>query len=401
MMLTRVAIGNVLRKPFRSVTAALAACLACGLVFAATAMLHSVDRTLDEAARRLGADIMVVPEGHRAEASKLLIAGQPSNFYMNESVMPLIRGVDGVQIASPQLFLTSAELVCCSTPRVLLVGYDPATDFTVTPWVRYTHASVVEDAASVIVGSTTLYAVEGTYMTFYGKLFHMVSSIQPTGMGFLDDSIFMTLEDARDMVRISQERSSSPLSVAPDQISSVLVKVRKRADVAAVADAIASIVPGVQVIQVPDLTVAVRRDIGASDWGIVAAGVASWLMTLLVVGVTFSLAVNERRREIGLLRAMGATKGHVIRLFVLEAMIVTLPGALFGVLGGWLVLGGYRQVASADMGVLTFLPPSPYVLVSFAAACVAAIVASGTLAALAPAVRSARMDPYDAIREGH
>jgi putative ABC transport system permease protein len=401
MLLTRVASGNVLRKPFRSITATLAASLACGLVFAATAMLQSVDRTLDEAARRLGADIMVVPEGHRAEASKLLIAGQPSNFYMNESVMPLIRGVDGVQIASPQLFLTSAELVCCSTPRVLLVGYDPETDFTITPWVSYSHASAVENAASVIVGTTTLYSVEGTYMTFFGKLFHMVSSIPPTGMGFLDDSIFMALEDARDMVRISQERSSSPLSVAPDQISSVLVKVRKRADVTAVADAIASVVPGVQVIQVPDLTVAVRQDIGASVWGIVAAGVASWLMTLLVVGLTFSLAVNERRREIGLLRAMGATKGHVIRLFILEAMIVTLPGALLGVLGGWLILGGYRQVASADLGVLTFLPPSPYVLASFALACVTAIVASGTLAALAPAVRSARMDPYEAIREGH
>ena len=124
-------------------------------------------------------------------------------------------------------------------------------------------------------------------------------------------------------------------------------------------------------------------------------------MTLLVVGLTFSLAVNERRREIGLLRAMGATKGHVIRLFVLEAMIVTLPGALLGVLGGWLTLGGYRQVASADLGALSFLPPSPYVLASFALACVTAIVASGTLAALAPAVRSARMDPYEAIREGH
>jgi putative ABC transport system permease protein len=401
MLLTRVASGNVLRKPFRSITAALAASLACGLVFAATAMLKSVDQTLDEAARRLGADIMVVPEGHRAEASKLLIAGQPSNFYMNESVVPLIRAVDGVQIASPQLFLTSAELVCCSTPRVLLVGYDPETDFTITPWVRYTHAPVQEDAASVIVGTTTLYAIEGTYMTFFGKLFHMVSSIPPTGMGFLDDSIFMALEDARDMVRISQERSASPLSVAPDQISSVLVKVRARADVSAVADAISSLVPGLQVIQVPDLTVAVRRDIGASFWGIVAAGAASWLMTLLVVGLTFSLAVNERRREIGLLRAMGATKGHVIRMFVLEAMIVTLPGALVGVLGGWLVLGGYRQVASADVGVLTFLPPSPYILTGFAVACVAAIVASGTLAALAPAVRCAHMDPYDAIREGH
>ena len=401
MLLLRVAIGNVLRKRFRNVTGALAASLACGLVFASTAMLYSVDRTLDEAARRLGADIMVVPDGHRADASKLLIAGQPSSFYMNQSVVPLIRGVDGVEIASPQLFLASAELVCCSTPQVLLVGYDPETDFTIAPWVRYTHASAQQDAASVIVGANTLYAIEGTYMTFFGKLFNMVSSIEPTGMGFLDDSIFMTLEDARDMVRISRQRSSSPLDVAPDQVSSVLVKVRNGADVAAVTDAIAAVVPGVQVIGVPDLTVAVRRDLGASVWGIVAAGGASWLMTLLVVGLTFSLAVNERRREIGLLRAMGATKGHVIRLLLSEAMIVMLPGASLGVVGGWFALGGYRQVASADLGVLTFLPPSPYVLASFAVGCVAAIVASGTLAALVPAVRCTHMEPYDAIREGH
>jgi putative ABC transport system permease protein len=398
MMLLRVATGNLLRRRSRAIAAALAAGLACGLVFAATAILQAVEGTLDSGVRRLGADLMVVPAGHRVAASRLLIAGEPSDFYMSETVVQRIAELEGVEAASPQLFVTSADLMCCSTPRVMLVGFDPATDFTITPWSRYTHSESQEDAASVVVGARTLYAIEGTYMTFFGKLFKMISSIQPTGMGLLDDSIFMSLEDARDMVRLSAERSSQPIAVASDHVSSVLVKAHPGTDIDALAEALAVAIPDVQVIRIPDLTATVRRDIKASVWGIVAAGGASWLMTLLVVGLTFSLSVSERRREIGLLRAMGATRSHVIRLLLSEALIVTLAGGLLGLVAGWLIVQRYIDTASGTLGPIPFLPPSPTAIAVLALLCVAGILLSAAVAAIAPAMRSTRMDPYDAIR---
>ncbi|MGD2083056.1 MAG: FtsX-like permease family protein [Chromatiales bacterium] len=400
MTLFRVALRNLLRRRFRTASIALAAGLACGLLFAATATLQTVEGTLDSGARRLGADIMVVPAGHSADASRLLIAGEPSNFYMRDDVVRRIAELSDVEAAAPQIFVTSANLECCSNPRVLLVGFDPDRDFTVGPWVRYLHSRSQEDAASVIVGANTLYATEGTYMTFFGKLFKMVSSIQPTGMAFLDESIFMTIDDARDMVRVSAERSSQPLTLAADQISTVMVKARQGADIGSLAARIANVIPGVQVVAIPELTATVRRDLRANIWGIVAAGVASWLMTLLVVGVTLSLAIHERRREIGLLRAMGATRAHVVGLLLSEVLLVTTGGGLLGILAGGLVFGRYLATRDGTLGAIPFLAPSPVDVALFALLCLGAVAFSAALAAMAPALRSARTEPYEAIRGG-
>jgi putative ABC transport system permease protein len=400
MTLLRLVVRNILRRRFRTASIALAAGLASGLLFAATAILQSVEGTLASGARRLGADIVVVPAGHRMSATRLLIAGEPSNFYMPEAVVDRIAALDEVEVVSPQIFVTSTELECCSTPRVLLVGFDPDSDFTIGPWIRYVHNRAQANAASVIVGANTLYATEGTYMTFFGKLFKMVSSIQPTGVGLLDESIFMTIEDARDMVRVSQERSARPLplSLAADQISTVMVKARQGADVGALANRIADAIPNVQVVAIPELTARVRRDLKTNIWGIAAAGVASWLMTLLVVGITLSLSVNERRREIGLLRAMGAARIHVIAMLLGEVLMIATAGGVLGLAAGWVVFSHQLGIDTGALGTIPFLAPATSEALLFALLCLGVVALSAALAAMAPALRSASVEPYDAIR---
>jgi len=400
MMVLRLATANLLRRRSRSLAAVLAAGLACGLVFGATTILQSVERTLETGVRRLGADLLVVPAGYRAEVSRMLIAGEPSDFYMDEAIVQRVAQVEGVEAASAQLFVTSAELECCSSPRVLLVGFDPETDFTISPWTRYVHGASEKGAASVVVGARTLYAAEGTYMTFFGKVFKVVQSMQPTGLGFLDDSIFMTLKDARDMIRVSGERSSRPLPVPASQISSVLVKAGRGADLDTLAEDLTRAVPGVQVIRVPDLAATVRRDVRASIWGIVAAGGASWLMTLLVVGLALSMSVSERRREIGLLRALGATRSQVMRLLLSETLIVTLAGGVLGLLAGALIINRYLYSTSDTLGAVSFLQPSAAAIALLGLLCVVALVVSAAVAAIGPALRSVNLDPYEAIRGG-
>jgi len=400
MTLLRIALRNMQRRRFRTAAMGLAAALACGLVFAASTILDVVEGTLEAGTRRLGADIMVVPAGQGVSASRLLIAGEPSTFYMSGDVARRIASLAGVEAAAPQVFVASTELECCSTPRVQLVGFDPAVDFTLAPWVRHLHSRAEAGAASVIVGANTLYATEGTYMSFYGKLFKMVSSIQPTGMGFLDESIFMTMDAARDMVRVSGERSGRPLALAAGQISAVMVRARSGADIDALAARITAAVPGIQTVAIPQLTAAVRHDLRANVGGIVAAGAAAWLMTLLVVGVTLSLAVSERRREFGLLRAMGATRGQVVGLLLSEVLMVTAVGSVLGLAGGWLLSRHYLAVGGGGGGAIPFLPPATPEVLLLALLCAAAVAATATAAAFVPVWRGARVEPYDAIRGG-
>jgi lipoprotein-releasing system permease protein len=118
---------------------------------------------------------------------------------------------------------------------------------------------------------------------------------------------------------------------------------------------------------------------------IVALGIAS----VLVVSVV------QKQKEIGILRAMGATSQGIMRIFLIQGAIVGVAGAACGtVLGAFIVSLLSRTLRNAD-GSALFTPE--YALGTFAGA-IAMALAVGVLAAVAPARRAAKLDPVAAIR---
>jgi lipoprotein-releasing system permease protein len=121
----------------------------------------------------------------------------------------------------------------------------------------------------------------------------------------------------------------------------------------------------------------------------VALSVAFGIASVLVV------VVVQKSREIGILRAMGISQGQILRVFLLQGGLLALGGAAAGSLvgAGALVLW-QRYVRNAD-GTAMFplvLDPTLFVLALMIA------TLTGLLAAVAPALRAARLDPVVAIR---
>ncbi|MEV4254557.1 ABC transporter permease [Spirillospora sp. NPDC049652] len=115
-------------------------------------------------------------------------------------------------------------------------------------------------------------------------------------------------------------------------------------------------------------------------------------VALLVGGVgvanTMIISVLERRSEIGLRRALGATRGHIRIQFLAEAILLAGLGGAVGVAAG--VLATMAYAATKHWAVV--VPPEAW------AGGVGAAVAIGVVAGLVPALRAARMQPTEALR---
>ncbi len=123
--------------------------------------------------------------------------------------------------------------------------------------------------------------------------------------------------------------------------------------------------------------------------GVVAVVVVLGIASVLVVSVV------QKQREIGILRAMGATRGQILRVFLLQGAVVGALGSVLGVLLAMLLVWLFTTLAVGPDGQPMFvihLPPGTAAYTALLA------TVCGVLAALAPARRAARMDPAQAIR---
>jgi putative ABC transport system permease protein len=115
-------------------------------------------------------------------------------------------------------------------------------------------------------------------------------------------------------------------------------------------------------------------------------------VALLVGGVGIAnvmvISVLERRSEVGLRRALGATRRHVGAQFACESLLLAATGGAIGVVLGALVTAVYAQ----SRGWTTVVPPAAL------AGGVAAALVIGAVAGVYPALRAARLSPTDALR---
>ena len=121
------------------------------------------------------------------------------------------------------------------------------------------------------------------------------------------------------------------------------------------------------------------------------------VMVVVVLGIASVLVVSvvQKRREIGILRAMGATRGQVLRVFLLQGAIVGALGSVLGVLLAvgliWAFTTFVRGSDGLPLFAITLAPGLALRIAAIATLC-------GVLAAVAPARRAAALDPAQAIR---
>jgi putative ABC transport system permease protein len=144
----------------------------------------------------------------------------------------------------------------------------------------------------------------------------------------------------------------------------------------------------VNVSQPSDVLTARAQTAGALNGLFLGLGAVSLLVGAVGVANIMIISVLERRSEIGLRRALGATKGHIRTQFLSEAVLLALLGGAIGILAGALATAVY----ASTRGWAFVLPASAW------AGGFAASLVIGAVAGLLPAIRAARLSPTEALR---
>lgn len=398
-LLASLALQNLGRRKARSLLLIMAVAVASGVVFTGATLMRSIDSSMAVGFTRLGADMMAVPEGALTNITAALLTVEPTDLVLDQDLFAKA-GLASVSRAAPQkIARVEHSGIGSHHDSVDLVGFDPALDFTVRPWLV---EKINRDMrpGDVILGAARA-APLGSELLIFGKAHTVYGRLGKTGVGTHERGVFMTFDTLEALAGSVHGHGGGPPAVLQKgKVSGFLVELAPGATPLQARFAILSTLKGVKVVTGDSTMSGIRQGLAALLNGILALMVLMFASTALMVSVLFSAIVTERRGELGLLKAIGARRGQIVGMMVIEAIIATGAGGVLGVALGVLVMRLYERSLVyylENIGVpFVWLDGPRIVIVAVAAVVMASII--GALGSLYPAWRASRCDPYELVR---
>ncbi len=255
------------------------------------------------------------------------------------------------------------------------------------------------DHHTIGIGGTAAESMFGTdkpvavnsYISINGVKYRVIGILKKTGGTFgsdIDNGIFVTYADAQEIFANS---------IGKNEMDSIALSVPEGANMAEVVDSIKAEMDASHKVK-PD-----ERDYSVIDPEFIAASIGTVLglitvflgaiasISLIVGGLAISTSmftsVIERTQEIGVLKAIGASNGVILALFLFEAGALGMAGGVLGTALGLLLvyIGGYFGLpVKIDMGIAIFGVAFAFVV--------------GLLSGYFPAMRAAKLSPVEAFR---
>lgn len=265
--------------------------------------------------------------------------------------------------------------------RVLLMGVNPEVEFPMKRWWSVDGRPLAADD-ELVAGSAVarrLGLAMGEPVVIDGRSFTLTGILRETGSQ--DDHLLIgSLPAAQGL--LGKEGLVSLVEVAA---------LCGDCPVEDMVNQIAAVLPDVKVSAIQQVVKTRMHALDQFRTFSLGVGVVVILIGALVVFVTMMGSVNERTREIGIFRALGFRRGHVVGLILMEAAAVSLLAGLLGYLAG---MGATRLI-------LPFLAEEhPHLVWSLPLAGGSLLLALvvGALASFYPALHASRMDPTEALR---
>jgi len=384
LKLHNISFGNIKRRKGKMLFLVLGLVIGIATVVTLLSITESMTRNIEERLNQFGANIVMVPKSENLSLNYGGIDVGGVNYQVREFDQEKLPGIKTIKnyknlsIIAPKV-LGSVKV---NDKKILLIGVLFEEELALKTWWHKTGGAFPAKEDEVMLGSQVATLLEfkvGDTISLSGTPFKVATILKPTGAAE-DDAIIAGLSSAQkllgkqgklSMVEISAFCQGCPISELTLQIAEKF----PNAKVTAMKQAVMSKMQSIDMFRSFSLGISI---------------IVILIGSLLVL-VTMMGSVNERTREIGIFRAIGFRRGHVMQIILLEAMLLGIIGGILGFVIGNLIAYGIIPLVmkdgtfagiNANLGIVSILMA----------------VALSLLASLYPAFKASNMDPSEALR---
>ncbi len=355
-------VSNIRQRPMRSAISILGVALGVALVMLFTGLAHGMSEDLQKRSSNVSAEIIFTRPGSMQLTT--------SSANLNTKYVELLQNIEGVESATPVIryFYPSGSF---GVDQVEGIEWDSFSKMNNIRIIQGRAPSAPDDVVIDETKASRNHPVGSTLKIFGERQYRVVGIYAPES-------------GARAKVTLASLQESLE---APGKCTFIFIKLKNPADQVAVARRIEQQFPGNKIQFTREVFATIENSIpGLNIFLRVLVGLAA-VVSALVVMLAMHTTITERTREIGILKAMGASRGYIISEIEREALLISFLGMIVGFALAWLAGFGIHKATG-----LIFQFGGWWALT-------AALIglAGGALGAFYPAARAANLDPVNAL----
>ena len=333
LSLRKIPIENIKAHPVRTVIVFLLALAQAACVFGGVMAIRGINREMELAEARLGADLVVYPKAiavsSKINMKRVQMQGTPVKVYKSRALLSKMSDCEDIAAASHQIYISDT---LPDGKDIWIVGIEPDKDFVIKPWLAAGDFSF--PFGTVAVGSKVeTSSAEGEKVTLFQRDWHVGARLKETGSE-LDYAVFTGMDTLGDVIAASKAAGINDYAEIDPQsmFSSVLIRVKDKSRTESAMNWINRYVRKVKAGRSQAALTKTASSIDTASKATAAAFGGAWLLMLLASGIVSSMLMKERKKELYVWHAVGASRALVQSVMLREAFILQSAGAVSGIL---------------------------------------------------------------------
>ena len=388
-----LAAKNLTRRRGRTGLTVIGVAIAISVLFSLLALNSGYEKELNKEVNSMGVHILAVPKGCPYEAASLIIHGGVIPKYLSATDLKNVTGIPGVELATPMLmhqFMKKDEKTGESTPHIIY-GIKIKEMLELKPWWKVEGRFFEDNETRVMLVGRDLADKEN--LSVGQRL-----PVGPAKENFTIVGILDRTGDQDDQFHFFPLEEAQRVFGKEGKITTIAVKVRDVSRISEVSEEMEKI-PDIQVVTMTQIMGTIMNLAGSAKSLLLTVIAIALIISAFGIINTLLMSVNERVREFGMMKAIGASGSDIGKMVLMETVFITISGGAIGTIAA---LVGSSLIESFVKGMLPYSPSGS--LISFSPELVGFSIAfslfMGLVCGIYPAILSARLSPMEAIRGG-